>query len=360
MIGHRRLTSGSSGFSRPGSDGNFTVIQNWKPGEYFTRSHEYQDPDHNPTVTVTANDDDGGEDEETCSQATTGRRVAGLSGGGVVWEGDTVTFTPSFSEPNPDGNETFEWQLQPLIEIRKVGEFKTESTYGPWETIAGETGATLTKTFSDPFIGRIGVKLTSGSRVSGASVEFRAKAAFPVNLRVGDQEPGVVNYLHLNYLYESSSGRIADLDGVEIGEFVWYTRLGWFYGQLGFPIDYSFPSPPFSQDSIVLDGHSGLLPGGIQPLSDGVRAIFTDKHGQVLKIIAPTPKVKVTANQYYWYTINDGFRYSVGGDPVGKVKWEDRVIHYTVDPDGTGACTYKIDKPGDGSIQVQIAVFPWP
>ncbi|MCI0361227.1 MAG: hypothetical protein L0211_22325, partial [Planctomycetaceae bacterium] len=166
--------------------------------------------------------------------------------GNEFWEGEEVTFTRTFSSPTPMSGESIVYYRRPLKYISAPAGQAEVFHYGPWEWILP------TSEFDEPFIGQVRVTLTSGDTVSSKAINVRAKAAYPIGLtvvssgRVGD-------HLQVDYTVASSSGRPEDLDGVKIGEFIWFTEFGYRWGTT-LKGSYQFKSPPFAEDYTQGDG----------------------------------------------------------------------------------------------------------
>jgi hypothetical protein len=304
------------------------------------------------------NSDDG--DEESQNGAEVGRRVTALGSdkGEEFWEGDMVTFTASLSSPTPGANESFTWEIRHARLITRSGE-TIYSDWGPMP-VAG-AGQSATHTFSEPIIGQVRVKLTSSGTTSAKTINIRAKAAYPVNFRFTHAAP-IGNQLFSYYSWSSSSGRMFDLDGVDMGEFTWATNRGHDRGIRGLPTEQiSLPKPPFNtvmQDGEFLEiSELAVLDGRCQ-----------DEQGNVI-VISGVEKSFV-AKQFYWYKINDGFNYfaetnfdqenwRIVGDPVGIQKIHSATITFSVLPHGAGGWKLRIDKGTEGVLEIPITNFPF-
>jgi hypothetical protein len=245
--------------------------------------------------------------------------------------------------------------------------------YGPWEEIvAGNAGATFSRTFSEPFIGQIRVTLKSGDMTTYQLMDFRAKAAYPVNVTVTTVQE-ISGFLHVKYAYQSSSTRLPDLDNVEMGEYYWYTNKGRYFGPLveatigaGW-IAYEYRSP---FDFTDYNGH-------YKPFDDPILGFFQDDHGERVAIVGVGSRTE-TAQQYLWYKINDGYNYSIlndgGGDPAavrsdiggdvrGEVKFRWSTIQYNVAKSSETTVNYKIVKRTEGAVEAQTSNMtitpPW-
>jgi hypothetical protein len=261
--------------------------------------------------------------------------------------------------------------MRPLVEVRN-----NVAKYGPWTSLPtgiGVAGEAVSSTFNEPFIGQVRVTVESDGTISEQTTGVRAKAAYPVNMtataaaRQGD-------HLRVTYAWGSSSNRLADLDGVTMGEFVWQTHKGYYLGST-LTLWAKWPNPPFGTgywsphwqpDGVYIDIPDATT-GGLDNLT-------VDDHGQGTPIyVGAAAEVKVF--QYYWYQIGDAFRYreiqqvdygegiwtvydEYVGDPVKKVRFADRTITYSVFQQG-GVWQYKIDKGGDGSVQIPIPQLPF-
>jgi hypothetical protein len=216
-------------------------------------------------------------------------------------------------------------------------------------------------TFGDPFIGQFRVTLTSKGVVSSRTVDVRAMAAFPVNfVPVPAMSGRVGNHLEVVYKWASSSTRLADLDGVSMGEFVWATEKG--YKRVhdnGLPPNkYWFKKPPF--DSFMRDGFYMMIPS-----ADVIAGAGRDRHARV-EVIRGVAKSE-TQKQFFLYKIDDGFNYNketdlspiVMGDPYGEIRLRDTTIVWSVLPTGTGGWKLRIDKGSDGAIEIVMPNFPF-
>jgi len=290
------------------------------------------------------------------------RTLTGLTSnkGGQFWEGDEVTFTAEMSSPTPAPNETFAWERRTIFYREDL---ENKNIYWGWEPFGTSTSATLTHTFSEPWIGQVRVKLTSAPTFPSKPskvVDVRAKAAYPTGIQVLPESGQVGQHLWMAYEYSSSSGRPADLDGVQMGEFVWYTDYyKWWGEKAGRQGTYPYP-PPFTNG----DSNGYYLP---VPVGTTAPLRFTDHHGEALEI-GKAGTASVTAHQYYWYRLTDGFRYLSRnththnnvylGDPKGYVKLRESTITHSIQQNGT----YKIEKMTGGAQdgQMQIVITSWP
>jgi len=334
---HVKLTGATNGITILQEDGVTTVFETTEPAE------EEPPPD--------------------CECGAQGaRHVIGVTSdkGDEFWEGDEVTFTASLDSPTPTPPESFVWQWRRLRLITRAG----EKLYGDWQNLPGAGGGeTATHTFSEPFIGQVRVILTSSGTVSSRAIDIRAKAAFPVDFAVTSSGQ-VGTHLEVHYAWASSSGRMADLDGVTMSEFVWITQKGYNRGQSGKPVQqFLLPAPPFQ--TLLDDGKFVTL--GEQIVIEGE---FIDKHGgiKVYKGAEKTQQVK----QYYAYALSDGYNYhaetefgpqswKILGDPRGEQRIIDNLsVHYAVLHGATpGTWKLVIDKPGHGTIEMPITSFPF-
>jgi hypothetical protein len=239
-----------------------------------------------------------------------GRAVTGLSSdkGKEFWEGDTVTFTASLSSQTPESGETFEWEKRPLIKI-----LNGVPTYGAWDSMDtgfGVPDESVDSIFLDPFIGQVRVTLSSGDSTSSQIIDVRAKAAYPVKMvatgfaRVGD-------HLEITYAWSSSSGRLADLDGVRMGEFLWFTEFGYNWGTT-LVLNYYYPNPPFgwSAWSSFSEGNGLYIERIEDATTGGLLGDMIDSHGAGVPIYTGAA-ASVTVKQRYWYQLEDAYQYPV-------------------------------------------------
>lgn len=188
---------------------------------------------------------------------------------------------------------------------------------------------------------------------------MEARAAYPVNFAVAASR-NVSGVLEVDYTWQSSSGRMADLDGIVMGEFVWYTMFGYYMAPSVFP--YKYPNPPFD----VQQGN-GIYKNQIPNPTLGT---VTDFHGDGFRIVAKSEGFQIV-KQYYHYTITDGFTYPVhynpsdmwDGDARGEVKFRQSLIAYYVTENQNGTWEYVVYKVSgnnvDGSATTQLT-FPLP
>jgi len=229
------------------------------------------------------------------------------NGSTEFWEGDAKTFTATVSAGTPPANESFVWEMRGLGLITSTGAKK----YHGWQPFPGAgSGPTADFTFNEPWIGQVRVKLISADTVTSKTIDVRAKAAYPVNFGLSPTSPPVMinlpgdHRLKVTYTYASSTGRPADLDGVEVGEFVWFTDNGYRKGKKGDTQEFIFPRLPFERTNgdgyymfvHALDSTTGQIPD------------LLDYHGGG-SIVGKSQK-SVVANQQYLYKINDGWRYT--------------------------------------------------
>jgi hypothetical protein len=302
-----------------------------------------------------------------------GRTLTGLSSnkGGEFWEGDAVTFSTTLSAGDPPGNESFVWEWRPLRLITRSGQKVYGNPLWQWDPLpSAGTGSSASYTFAEPFIGQVRVTLTSAHTVTHKIIEVRAKAAFPVNFRVTASDLVGANIMQVNYAWDSSSGpgRLADLDGVELGEFLWYTPKGKANGEAGkTPLPYEYPDPPFSNSHE--DGYFATIGGAGFDITDGE---VGDQHGDIYLTREATKSIN--SDQYYWYQITDGFNYwketdldvnssKMLGDPYTKQRFRDMQITFAL-RQISGNWQLLIEKRSgaqvDGSETIVIPSFPWP
>jgi hypothetical protein len=291
-----------------------------------------------------------------------GRTISTLSSdnGDNFWEGDNVTFTATPSAGNPLPGESYVWEWR-----RRGAIFPGGTVHHPWLALPGAGGgATANFTFSGPFIGQIRATLTSGYTVSSKVIDVRAKAAYPTTFApTGWTQVG--KHLVVSYAWASSSGRMADLDGVAIGEFVWVTDDGLSRWKTEKPMArFKMPGPPFDCDHP--DGYLRTLPADA-----AIGGVFNDVHGNI--VVGGLSQKSQTAHQRYWYRIDDGFDYwedsgigvhswTKAGDPVGKQVIRSDEINYSVQRPAPNVWTFTIDKSTSGVpplVQTVQMPLPW-
>jgi uncharacterized repeat protein (TIGR01451 family) len=310
---------------------------------------------HKATVTIQDND---------CSPVRVQRLTS--SKGSIFWEGETVTYTAVLAPRNSSPNlASYKWEFRQVIAPEELLQH-----YGPWEPAMGTTvGNTLVVSEDEPKRGQYRVTVTSCGVSSSRDRTVFVNAAYPINFRKASGPVAGLNHLQLFYTWDSSSGRIEDLDHVLIGEYVWFTEVKRFnplYIGTGNPPPFQ-PPPPFA--GTQGDGHVRPVdrngrPNGRADLIDPVLRIpiTQDDHGEGMVIVSPTRfgsgPFKYTAHQVYWYQVTDDPRRTVRSAALSLRRYD---IEYKLARRPSGGWTYSITKnPGGDSISLYIGAFPWP
>jgi len=315
------------------------------------------------SATVTIHDND-------CSPIRVKKITSSL--GSKFWEGKEVTYTASLNPVTANVRvPTYKWYVRKLI-VRPENN-KPVWRWGDWEAASGiQVDNKLIVNEADPAEKQYKVEVTWCNEKTEAQLSVFVEAAYPVNLRVLGANDQVVPppgrpapdptgrvkdsdgsyYLHVNYAFESSSGNILDLDGVNFGEYIWYHRKG-------LPLRvYVYPQP-FNYD----DNDPYYLPGerGFAALNQiGVvngksMVLFSDDHGQGTNFFATGSSTIATVNaqQQYWYKVYDRPR---NIPPKEEKLGNQRTIRYSISASG-GQWIYSIDK-GDAQMTVRLPNFP--
>ena len=266
------------------------------------------------------------------------------------------------SPPNASASlGTFKWEFRELIAVEEPLQH-----YGGWVPVnrGTQTANTLVVREDVPIRGQYKVTVNSCGETSFKILSVFVNAAYPVNFRkLAGPTPGL-KHLQTFYTWDSSSGRFEDLDGVRIGEYVWFTQVKRFLVQPLYypnPVPYPYPFPFIGsdQDGVYKPSQTGEPADQISPVF-GI-PIIQDDNGEGLKVGFPgagtVGPFEFTAHQVFWYQVTDDTRRIVRDTKLPMQRYD---IRYRLFRGGPTGWQYSIRKAPDQMITFDIGGFPWP